>query len=297
MLSPGELVYGPDCLWEKSQIPNEWAEHFRSVLNRLSTIPGATIDRLPQVEANNDLDLLFSSNDAPKINIDSEHGNIIIQFTDAIVGVYNEKGWAQDGALRNTALNRYARRLPVIDAADVGLALVKLLQTEVIQLDHIQAFRAIYNLKLAHQEYQPEIIYCLLNCLLQTMTYACKREVLKLLTTIAAAHSLRGQIAIHEADPSHEILVAQLHESPEISSITLEIFIKMCGEPLTRRYLASDRDLKQYLTSVSANPQIATYKKALAWLLLIPTNGVVDHLCSEASPRRKEEETAEDQSV
>ncbi|KAL7061900.1 hypothetical protein AAHC03_0223 [Spirometra sp. Aus1] len=112
-----------------------------------------------------------------------------------------------------------------------------------------------------------------------------------------AAHSLRGQVAIHEADPSHEILVAQLHESPEISSITLEILIKMCGEPLTRRYFASDRDLKHYLTSTSANPQIATYKKALAWLLLIPTNGVVDHLCSEAPPRRKEEEIAEDQSV
>ncbi|BHF85082.1 hypothetical protein SprV_1002824000 [Sparganum proliferum] len=44
-------------LTEKSQILQRWAEHFRGVLNRPSTISDAAIDRLPQVETNVDLDL------------------------------------------------------------------------------------------------------------------------------------------------------------------------------------------------------------------------------------------------
>ncbi|VDL96241.1 unnamed protein product [Schistocephalus solidus] len=44
-------------LTEKSQILKRCAEHFRSVLNCSSAISDAAIDRLPQVDTNNDLDL------------------------------------------------------------------------------------------------------------------------------------------------------------------------------------------------------------------------------------------------
>ncbi|VDL95823.1 unnamed protein product [Schistocephalus solidus] len=48
---------GTTLLTEKSQILKRWAKHFRSVLNCSSAIFDAAIDRLPQVETNNDLDL------------------------------------------------------------------------------------------------------------------------------------------------------------------------------------------------------------------------------------------------
>ncbi|VDL98091.1 unnamed protein product [Schistocephalus solidus] len=48
---------GTILLTEKSQILKRWAEHFRSVLNCSSAISDAAIDRLPQVDTNNDLDL------------------------------------------------------------------------------------------------------------------------------------------------------------------------------------------------------------------------------------------------
>nr|VZI50397.1 unnamed protein product [Spirometra erinaceieuropaei] len=44
-------------LTEKTQILQQWAEHFRGVLNRPSAISDAAIARLPQVETNADLDL------------------------------------------------------------------------------------------------------------------------------------------------------------------------------------------------------------------------------------------------
>ncbi|BHF63473.1 hypothetical protein SprV_0200646500 [Sparganum proliferum] len=44
-------------LTEKTQILQRWAEHFRGVPNRPSAISDAAIDRLPQVETNEDLDL------------------------------------------------------------------------------------------------------------------------------------------------------------------------------------------------------------------------------------------------
>ncbi|BHF59516.1 hypothetical protein SprV_0100247600 [Sparganum proliferum] len=47
-------------LTEITQILQRWAEHFRGVLNRPSTISDAAIARLPQVETNVDLDLLPS---------------------------------------------------------------------------------------------------------------------------------------------------------------------------------------------------------------------------------------------
>ncbi|VDL92810.1 unnamed protein product [Schistocephalus solidus] len=47
---------GRPLLIEKTQILKRWAEHFQSVLNQLSTICDATIDRLPEVEINADLD-------------------------------------------------------------------------------------------------------------------------------------------------------------------------------------------------------------------------------------------------
>ncbi|VDL95392.1 unnamed protein product [Schistocephalus solidus] len=46
---------GTSLLKEKSQILKLWAEHFRSVLNCSSAISDAAIDRLPQVNTNNDL--------------------------------------------------------------------------------------------------------------------------------------------------------------------------------------------------------------------------------------------------
>ncbi|VDM02689.1 unnamed protein product [Schistocephalus solidus] len=48
---------GTTLLTEKSQILKCWAEHFRNVLNCLSAISDSAIDRLPQVDTNNDLDL------------------------------------------------------------------------------------------------------------------------------------------------------------------------------------------------------------------------------------------------
>ncbi|BHF58665.1 hypothetical protein SprV_0100161900 [Sparganum proliferum] len=48
---------GNTLLTEKSQIQQRWAEHFRGVLNRPSTISDVAIARLPQVETNVDLDL------------------------------------------------------------------------------------------------------------------------------------------------------------------------------------------------------------------------------------------------
>ncbi|BHF80231.1 hypothetical protein SprV_0702335500 [Sparganum proliferum] len=48
---------GSTLLTEKTQIVQLWAEHFRGVLNRPSDISDAAIDRLPQVEANVDVNL------------------------------------------------------------------------------------------------------------------------------------------------------------------------------------------------------------------------------------------------
>ncbi|BHF58074.1 hypothetical protein SprV_0100102300 [Sparganum proliferum] len=48
---------GATPLTERSQILKRWAEHFRRVLDRPSTVCDAAIDRLPQTETNNDLDL------------------------------------------------------------------------------------------------------------------------------------------------------------------------------------------------------------------------------------------------
>nr|VZI40076.1 unnamed protein product [Spirometra erinaceieuropaei] len=48
---------GSTLLTEKTQIIQRWADNFRGVLNRPSTISDAAIDRLPQVETNVDLDL------------------------------------------------------------------------------------------------------------------------------------------------------------------------------------------------------------------------------------------------
>ncbi|BHF60250.1 hypothetical protein SprV_0100321300 [Sparganum proliferum] len=50
-------VDGSTLLTEKTQILQRWAEHFRGVLNRLSTISDAVIARLSQVETYADLDL------------------------------------------------------------------------------------------------------------------------------------------------------------------------------------------------------------------------------------------------
>ncbi|VDM06007.1 unnamed protein product [Schistocephalus solidus] len=46
---------GTTLMTEKSQILKRWAELFRNVLNCLSAISDAAIDRLPQVDTNNDL--------------------------------------------------------------------------------------------------------------------------------------------------------------------------------------------------------------------------------------------------
>ncbi|VDL98252.1 unnamed protein product [Schistocephalus solidus] len=48
---------GTTLLTEQSQILERWAEHFRSVLTCSSAISDTAIDRLPQVDTNNDLDL------------------------------------------------------------------------------------------------------------------------------------------------------------------------------------------------------------------------------------------------
>nr|VZI43364.1 unnamed protein product [Spirometra erinaceieuropaei] len=44
-------------LTEKTQILQRWAEHFRGVLNHHSAIPEVAVERLPQVQTNEDLDL------------------------------------------------------------------------------------------------------------------------------------------------------------------------------------------------------------------------------------------------
>ncbi|VDL85980.1 unnamed protein product [Schistocephalus solidus] len=48
---------GTTLLTEKLQILKRWAEHFRSVLTCSSAITDGAIDRLPQVDMNNDLDV------------------------------------------------------------------------------------------------------------------------------------------------------------------------------------------------------------------------------------------------
>ncbi|VDL98400.1 unnamed protein product [Schistocephalus solidus] len=48
---------GTTLLTEKSHILNRWADHFRCALNCSSAISDAAIDRLPQVDTNNDLGL------------------------------------------------------------------------------------------------------------------------------------------------------------------------------------------------------------------------------------------------
>ncbi|BHF60736.1 hypothetical protein SprV_0100370200 [Sparganum proliferum] len=48
---------GITLLFEKRQILQRWAEHFRGALNRPSTISDAAIARLSQMETNADLDL------------------------------------------------------------------------------------------------------------------------------------------------------------------------------------------------------------------------------------------------
>ncbi|BHF78735.1 hypothetical protein SprV_0602185000 [Sparganum proliferum] len=54
------IVDGSNLPTEKIQILQRWAEHFRGVLNRPSTISNTSIARLPQVETNVDLDLASS---------------------------------------------------------------------------------------------------------------------------------------------------------------------------------------------------------------------------------------------
>ncbi|VDM00226.1 unnamed protein product [Schistocephalus solidus] len=51
---------GTTLLKDKSQILKRWAEHLRNVLNCSLAISDAAIDRLPQVDTNNDLDLPLS---------------------------------------------------------------------------------------------------------------------------------------------------------------------------------------------------------------------------------------------
>ncbi|VDL89786.1 unnamed protein product [Schistocephalus solidus] len=48
---------GTTLLTERLQILKRWAEHFKSILNCSSAISDAAIDRLPQLDTNNDLDL------------------------------------------------------------------------------------------------------------------------------------------------------------------------------------------------------------------------------------------------
>nr|VZI34595.1 unnamed protein product [Spirometra erinaceieuropaei] len=57
---------GSTLLTEKTQTLQRWAEHFQGVLNRLSTITDAAIERLPQVETNVDLDLPLSLQETTK---------------------------------------------------------------------------------------------------------------------------------------------------------------------------------------------------------------------------------------
>ncbi|VDM06138.1 unnamed protein product [Schistocephalus solidus] len=96
-------------LTEKLQILKRWAEHFRSVLNCSSAISDAVIDRLRQVDANNDLHLppalpitiwavqQISSGNSPRSDaIPPEvhkHGQVPQEFKDAtIVYLYKRKG-------------------------------------------------------------------------------------------------------------------------------------------------------------------------------------------------------------
>ncbi|VDM03044.1 unnamed protein product [Schistocephalus solidus] len=64
------------------------------------------------------LQILFISrslNDAPKVEILGKHGNIAVQFVDAIVDVDNEQNKAKNRASGNTALNLNIGRLFVAD--------------------------------------------------------------------------------------------------------------------------------------------------------------------------------------
>nr|VZI06209.1 unnamed protein product [Spirometra erinaceieuropaei] len=61
------IADGRSLLTEKTQILKRWAEHFRVVLSRPSTISKAAINRLPQVETNADLDLPPSLHETIKV--------------------------------------------------------------------------------------------------------------------------------------------------------------------------------------------------------------------------------------
>ena len=56
--SPLLSVDGSQLVTEKDQILKRWAEHFDSVLNRESAINDAAINRLPQIDVNENLELL-----------------------------------------------------------------------------------------------------------------------------------------------------------------------------------------------------------------------------------------------
>ena len=59
-------VDGTKLLTEKNQILERWAEHFSNVLNRPADINDEAIDRLPQVEINEDLDTLPTEDEVRK---------------------------------------------------------------------------------------------------------------------------------------------------------------------------------------------------------------------------------------
>ncbi|VDN10586.1 unnamed protein product [Dibothriocephalus latus] len=56
---------GTTLFTEKTQILKRRAKHFQNVLNHSSTISDATIDRLPQVEINADLDTVVMHQTPP----------------------------------------------------------------------------------------------------------------------------------------------------------------------------------------------------------------------------------------
>ncbi|BHF57156.1 hypothetical protein SprV_0100009700 [Sparganum proliferum] len=80
-----------NLLTENRQIPQRWAEHFRGVPNRPSTISDAAIARLPQVETKADLDLPLSLHETIKAVRQLSSGKV--NGSDAIpVEVYKHGG-------------------------------------------------------------------------------------------------------------------------------------------------------------------------------------------------------------
>nr|VZI40720.1 unnamed protein product [Spirometra erinaceieuropaei] len=106
-------------LTKKSQILKCWAEHFRSALNRPSTISDATVDWLLQVETNIGLDLASSL---------QETICAVLMFSAMLMDIYHEEhpririAYRTHGHLLNSRRMQAPARLSTVTIQDLLFA-------------------------------------------------------------------------------------------------------------------------------------------------------------------------------